>query len=112
MLTRTERAYWDWGIEPRDRLTFALERGFDLIFGLLYTVLGVRFALDFFGARQGAGFYELVRSLSQPFYRPFEGLFASSSFDGHPIGWSLLAAIVAYMILHGIVRSVLRWALS
>ena len=111
MMTRTERAYFDWGTEPRDRLYFGLERGLDLVFGLLYTALGIRALLDFFQARTGTGFYELIRSITQPFYRPFEGLFGSTLVDGHPVVWSLLVAIVAYMVLHGIVRSVLRWAL-
>ena len=108
MATYLTRDYFTWGESPRARFVFTVERILDFAFSLLYSLLGIRLLLDFFNASKGAGFYGLVRDLTQPFYHPFEGLFRSTLIDGHPIVWTLVAAIVAYMFLHGIIRGLLR----
>jgi uncharacterized protein YggT (Ycf19 family) len=110
MTSRLHPRYWTSSSEPGTRAVFTVARIVDFLFAVLYTVLGTRFLLDFFQARKGAGFYELVRSMSDPFYRPFQGLFGASHVDGHPVVWPLVAAILAYMILHSVVRGVLRLA--
>lgn len=107
MATYLTRDYFTWGDSPRARVVFTVERVLDFAFGLLYSLLGIRLLLDFFNAWKGAGFYGLVRDLTQPFYGPFEGLFRSSTIDGYPIVWTLVAAIVAYMFLHGVIRGLL-----
>jgi uncharacterized protein YggT (Ycf19 family) len=95
--------------EPPHRDVFGVVASvLDLLFGLLYALLFVRFLLVFFGARPGAGFYQLIHGVTEPFYRPFEGLFATSSFEGWRVEWSILVAIAAYAILHWIIRGVLR----
>src|SRR5512142_2687173 len=88
---------------PGGRLIGVIARVLDLAFALLYTLLLVRFALVFFGARPGAAFYELIHDATQPFYRPFEGLFATTSFDAFRVEWPLLVAIIAYALLHGVI---------
>ena len=108
MATRLTRDYFTWGESPRSRVIFTIERVLDFAFSLLYSLLGIRLLLDFFNASKGAGFYGLVRDLTQPFYGPFEGLFRSSTIDGHPIVWPIVAAIVAYMFLHGVIRGILH----
>jgi uncharacterized protein YggT (Ycf19 family) len=81
---------------------------FDYLFGILYALLFVRLALDFFNAHQ-AGFVQIIRSLTQPFYGPFEGMFAPTSVDGlHPVVWPLVVAVLAYMLLHAGIRGLLR----
>lgn len=108
MATQLTHNYFTWGTTPRERTLFTLERILDFGFGLLYSVLAIRALLDFFRAAKGAGFYELIRSLSDPFYAPFRGLFGATSLDGHPVVWPLLVAIFAYMVLHGVLRRGLR----
>jgi hypothetical protein len=92
---------------PHNQAFFVVARVFDFAFGLLYALLLVRFALVFFGARPGAGFYQLIHESTEPFYRPFEGLFATSSFAGWRIEWPILVAILAYALLHWVIRGVL-----
>ena len=79
----------------------------DLAFGLLYTLLLIRFVLVFFAARPGAPFYQLVQNATEPFYRPFEGLFATTTFDGWRVEWPLLVALVVYALIHGAIRGLL-----
>ena len=85
-----------------------IARVVDFLFGVLYTLLLVRFALDFFGARTGAGFYRSIVALSDPFYAPFKGLFASTTVDHTYVVWSLLVAVVVYMVVHAIIRGILH----
>jgi|HubBroStandDraft_1064217.scaffolds.fasta_scaffold233919_2 uncharacterized protein YggT (Ycf19 family) len=80
---------------------------FDYLFGLLYTLFVVRLALEFFRARPGAGFVQFIRSVTEPFYAPFRGIFATSSVDGGYVVWPLVVALLAYMLLHAAIRGLL-----
>jgi uncharacterized protein YggT (Ycf19 family) len=86
-------------------------RALDFLFGVLYSLLVIRLVLDFVQARKGSGFYQLITGLSDPFYSPFRDIVRTSMFDAtHPIVWSLLVAMVAYGLLHGVLRALLRLA--
>ncbi|HEY1956853.1 MAG TPA: YggT family protein [Polyangiaceae bacterium] len=92
---------------PHVRLVALLARLVDLAFGLLYTLLLIRLVLVFFAARPGAGFYQLIHNATEPFYRPFEGLFTTTTFNGWHLEWSLLVALVVYALVHGAIRGVM-----
>ncbi len=92
---------------PHRRVVGLLARLIDLAFGLLYTLLIIRFALVFFGARPVGGFYQLIHDATEPFYRPFEGLFATTTFSGWRLEWPLLVAVIAYALLHAVIRGVM-----
>jgi uncharacterized protein YggT (Ycf19 family) len=85
-----------------------IARVIDYLFGLLYSVLLVRLALEFFSARRTSGFYQFIQSISDPFYAPFKGIVASHTVDGAPIVWPLLVAVLGYMLLHAAIRGLLR----
>lgn len=107
MATEVIRQEQHYEERPHRHLVGLFARLFDLAFGLLYTLLLIRFALVFFAARPGAGFYQLIHGATEPFYRPFEGLFVATSIDGWRLEWSLLVALVVYALLHGAIRGVL-----
>ncbi len=79
----------------------------DFLFGVLYTVFLVRLALEFFGARPGAGFVQFIRSVTDYFYAPFRGIFTTTSIEGGHIVWPLVVALLAYMLLHSLIRGLL-----
>ena len=85
-----------------------IARILDLIFAFIYMVLTVRFLLEFFQARRGTGFYELITSASTPFFAPFRDIVASGTFATHPVVWSLIVAMLGYGLLHGVFRALLR----
>jgi hypothetical protein len=97
-----------WRGEHRGVFLAWVGRVIDYLFGALYTLLLIRFALDFFSARTGTVFYQFIRGLTARFYAPFEGLFGTSSVDGGRVVWPLLVAILAYMVLHAAIRGVLH----
>jgi uncharacterized protein YggT (Ycf19 family) len=92
----------------RARAVTAVARVFDVAFTFIHTVLGIRFLLDLIEARRASGFYQLVASASGPFYAPFKDIIATGTVGSHPIVWSLLVAMVAYALLHGLIRALLR----
>ncbi len=80
----------------------------DFLFGLLYALLGLRFVLVLIEARR-TDFVRFIESITNPFFAPFRGILPSETLDGtHPIAWSIVAAFVAYLLLHGVVRALLR----
>jgi uncharacterized protein YggT (Ycf19 family) len=96
---------------PGTSIASGIGRVLDLLFSALYTLLIVRMILDFLVARKESGFYQLISTLSDPFYGPFKDIVRTSMFDGtHPIVWSLAVAVIAYMLLHGVLRGALRLA--
>lgn len=81
---------------------------FDYLFGVLYALLLVRLALEFFSARSGAGFFQMIRALTDVFYAPFKGIFATTTVDTGHLVWPLVVAILGYMVLHAAIRGLLR----
>jgi uncharacterized protein YggT (Ycf19 family) len=80
----------------------------DYLFGILYALLLVRLVLEFLSARRDTGFFEMVRSVTDPFYAPFKYIVASSSVEGAPVVWPLVIAVLGYMLLHAGVHGLLR----
>jgi uncharacterized protein YggT (Ycf19 family) len=83
-------------------------RVIDFLFGVLYTLLLVRLALEFFAARQSAGFVQIIRELTDAFYSPFKGIFPTTVVDHGYFVWPLVVAILGYMLLHALIRGLLR----
>lgn len=78
------------------------------IFYVLEVLLAFRFALKLLGANAGAGFTELVYTLSSLPLAPFRFVFQNNAVGGSVFEWSTLLAMVVYWILAwGIVRLIL-----
>jgi hypothetical protein len=83
-------------------------RVIDYLFGVLYALLLMRFTLEFFGARTGTGFFQLIRGMTDVFYAPFKGIFATTIIDSGHFVWPLIVAVLGYMVLHAGIRGLLR----
>lgn len=95
-------------LDRRNATLALVARISDYLFGILYALLLVRFALELFDARHGAGFYQLIATLTDGFYAPFKGLFATTWVSGGHFEWPLLVAVLAYMLLHAAIRGALH----
>jgi hypothetical protein len=94
--------------EPRQSyIVGTIARVFDYLFGALYTLLFVRLVLEFFNARPSAGFVQFIRSLSDFFYSPFKGIVGTTTIGEWHLVWPLVIAILAYMLLHALIRGAL-----
>lgn len=80
----------------------------DYLFGVVYGLLTIRLLLELFAAREGAGFFRFIKTVTEPFYAPFHGLVPSPSADGFTLALPVIVAIVVYMLLHLAVNGLLR----
>ncbi len=92
----------------RNIVVARIARILDYLFGVLYSLLLVRLALEFLNARPSAGFVQIIRGMTDPFYAPFKGIVASNSIEGAHVVWPLVVAVLGYMLLHAAIRGVLR----
>jgi uncharacterized membrane protein len=93
----------------RARVTSRIARVVDFAFGIIYALLVMRFALALLAARSTAGFVKFILYLTDPFYAPFRGITSSPvTHEGHTLLVPVLVAIGAYMVLHFIIRGLLR----
>ena len=79
--------------------------------GMLEILLGLRFALRFFGANPQNEFARLINNLSAPFIAPFSTLFISPTSDGgaNIFDVNIIIAIIAYAILSYLAVSLVRF---
>lgn len=69
------------------------------IFGVIITLLALRFVLLLLGANPNAGFSQLIYGLSAPFMAPFFAVFGTTRLEGAVFEWSALLAIAIYALL-------------
>lgn len=80
----------------------------NFLFGVLYALFAVRFAIVYVQARE-VPFVVWIHDATEPFFRPLEGVIPNGHDPaGHPIAWSILAAVAAYVLLNAVVVGVLR----
>ena len=93
----------------RGRVAARVSQIVDYIFFIIYGLLAIRLLLELFAARQSAGFYQFIRSATNPFYAPFRGIVASPSTpEGFTLALPVVVAIVVYMLLHLAINGILR----
>jgi len=81
----------------------------DYIFYVIYALLGLRLLLALLAARRGAGFTQLIYSVTDPLYAPFRGIVAEPTAEGgYRLALSVVIAIVVYALLHAGVNGLLR----
>src|SRR5215203_1973588 len=93
----------------RGRLVARISQVVDYLFFLVYGLLTIRLLLELFAARESAGFFQFIKTLTNPFYSPFRGLVPSpTTAEGFTLALPIVVALVAYMILHLAINGLLR----
>ena len=93
----------------RSRSLARVSQVVDYIFWVIYALLGMRFLLALLAARSSAGFVQFIVTVSNPFYKPFQGIVASPRTDGgHTLLLPIVVAIIAYALLHLGINALLR----
>jgi uncharacterized protein YggT (Ycf19 family) len=82
---------------------------FNLIFGLILLLLGLRIILLLFGANTSSGFVSFIYNASQPFVAPFRGIFPSQYLGS---GFFIDTAAILAFIVYGLVLSLINFALG
>ncbi len=93
----------------RGRTVARISQVIDYLFFLVYGLLTIRLLLELFAARESAGFFQFIKTITDPFYAPFRGLMASpTTQDGFTLALPIIVALVVYMLLHLAINGLLR----
>lgn len=79
------------------------------LFGAIYLLFGARLILTYVGADQTSDFARLIWASTEALYAPFQAapfqwLSVGDDGAGHPLEWSLIAAIAVYAVVHVLIR--------
>jgi len=80
----------------------------DYGFYVVYSLLTIRLVLALIGARQGAGFVQLIHAVTAPFYAMFRGIVASPTSGGNTLALPIVVALIVYAVLHIGIKALLR----
>ncbi len=69
------------------------------IFGVIITLLAIRFLLLLFGTNPDAGFTQLIYGLTAPLMAPFFAVFGTTQSGTAVFEWSALLAIAVYALI-------------
>lgn len=92
----------------RARVMARISQVVDYVFFLIYGLLGIRLLLELFAARESAGFFQFIKTATNPFYAPFRGLVPTLSNEGFKLALPIIVALVVYMLLHLAINGLLR----
>jgi len=94
----------------RNNTYFRIVNSIYWLAGMLEILLGLRFALRFFGANPQNEFARMINNLSAPFVAPFSTLFISptSESGANIFDVNIIIAIVAYALFSYLVVSLVR----
>lgn len=67
--------------------------------GLILAAIGLRVAFKLLEANASTDFVSFIYGFTDPFVRPFEGIFEDPTFDGSILDTAALTAIVIYLLL-------------
>ena len=80
----------------------------DYAFYVVYGIISLEIILELLGARESAGFKQLIDVLAAPFLAPFEGLMPDPSSGPFRLMQSYIMALVVYLLVHLAVNGLLR----
>jgi uncharacterized protein YggT (Ycf19 family) len=110
MRERSVNEVVDTGREvERGRLFARVSQIVDYVFYVIYGLLAIRLMLALFAANNNAGFVQMIKSITDPFYAPFKGIVPSLSVQGgFTLVLPIIVALVVYLLLHLAINGFLR----
>ncbi|MFN8556327.1 MAG: YggT family protein [Dehalococcoidia bacterium] len=96
---------------PRRAAADRVLQAVGIVFGVVATLIMVRFLLKLLGANPEAGFTSFVYSLSAPFVAPFRGIWNTSAAGGAVFEPESLVAFIVWILVAWLVAAILRMAL-
>lgn len=80
----------------------------DYAFYVLYGLIGLEIALELLGAREAAGFKQLLDTATAPFLAPFRGLMPDPAVGSFQLMLSYVIALIVYILIHMAINGALR----
>jgi uncharacterized protein YggT (Ycf19 family) len=107
MTTATGPREGVWRI-TRSNVYYQSVRVLDLFSGLLFSLLVIRFGLEFLNANENSGFKRMLDRISDPFIRPFYDLFSTLPDTLGTIMLVYFVALVVFVLVYAAIRALLR----
>lgn len=82
----------------RRALLDRISSGIWFVVGLLEVAIGLRIAFKVLEANQSSGFVSFIYGLTEPFVRPFQGIFTDPASDGAVLDTAALMAMVIWAL--------------
>lgn len=107
---RTNKEDYGYGTSPRTEYneTKSILRSYNLIWfivGFINVVLVFRFFFELLGANPYNAFTQFIYALSYPFAAPFRSIFGVTNVATAYFDWSILVAIIVYLLIgYGLVQ--------
>jgi len=92
----------------RRRVFARLRQVVDYVFGVVYALVGLQILLEMIGARERAGFKELMNTITAPILGPFRGLVTDPAVGRFQFMLSYLVGLLVYLLLHVGIRGLIR----
>ncbi|MGH7860512.1 MAG: YggT family protein [Candidatus Binatia bacterium] len=80
----------------------------DYLFFVAYGLIGLKIALELFGARDGNAFMGFLNVVTAPLLAPFRGLMPDPAVGGSQLMLSYIVALIVFGMVHLAVRGLLR----
>ena len=95
-----------WAVSSGRGTAARVITGIGALFAL---ILVIYILMNLFNANPANGFFQFIKSVTDPFYSPFRGLMPSPSTpEGFTLALPIIIAIVVYMLLHLAINGFLR----
>lgn len=79
-----------------------------LVFGIIETLLLLRFVFGVTGANRGASIVNMVYSITDILMAPFNFVFPANAVAGSVFEWSVIVAMIFYALLAWIIMKIIR----
>lgn len=122
---RERQTYTEPSVVAEDRATVAADpydtsraaarkitQAVSLVFGVVISLVAIRFVLLLLGANPDAGFTSFIYSVTGPLVAPFEGMFGAAQTGNSVLDPASLVAIVVYSLLAFLVTKLIWLLLS
>lgn len=83
----------------RRQTAYRLEQAIYLVFGIVESLIAIRFVLKLLGAGPEAGFSQFIYGITAPLIAPFIGLFGMPQASGSILELHSVAALVVYALV-------------
>lgn len=97
-------------VDDRTASYSAFDQLIYLIFGVIETLLLIRFLFRATGANPGAGVVDFIYGITDMLMAPFKFIFPSANVAGAVFEWSVLVAMAMYALLAWIIMRLIRIA--
>lgn len=83
-----------------------------LVFGVIESLIAIRFVLRLLGANESAGFTSFIYGVTRPLVAPFSGIFGTPATGGNVLEPESIVALIVYPLVAWLLTAIVRLVLN